>query len=278
MRLAAKGSARRLQTAVLIWLLFATLAGSDPARGQESGEGQIPPTLMAPLGVLRVRSEPSGALVTLVGAHRWRGTTPWDLQRGLEGTYRVSATLSGFERWRRTIEIAPGEVRDLSIELVAKRRWKAAARSAVIPGWGQRYAEQPGKGALFLLGIVGAAGGLWWLDEDYGDRVEAFRTARDAYLAEENVTLLADKRREMERAQGRAERAYDRRQVLLAATVGVYALSVLDAYLFFPEPSAGTYAGLAPWGKDGPGLALREDGPAGIGLSLLWPFQGGGTR
>ncbi|MBM3285746.1 MAG: PEGA domain-containing protein [Candidatus Eisenbacteria bacterium] len=278
MRLAGTGIARRLRGATLIGLLFATLAVPEPARGQEPGVQQVPPALLAPLGVLRIRSEPSGALVTLAGAHRWRGTTPWDLQRGLQGTYWVSATLSGFERWRRTIEIAPGDVRDLSIELVPKQRWKAAARSVLLPGWGQRYAEQPGKGALFMLGSLGAVGGLWWLDEDYKDHVESFRAARDAYLAEENVTWLDDKRRQMERAQRRADRAYDRRQVLLVATVGVYALSVLDAFLFFPEPAGGIYAGVAPWGAGGPMLAVGGEEPSGIGLSLRWPLHGGVKR
>jgi hypothetical protein len=79
-----------------------------------------PPSETPPTGVLRIRSEPTGAIVRLYGDHVWVGSTPWDLQRGITGTYRVVAHVEGYESWKRTITIAGGESKDLNIRLSPK--------------------------------------------------------------------------------------------------------------------------------------------------------------
>lgn len=229
-------------------------------------------------GILKIRSEPSGVLVHLLGEHRWTGTTPWELRRGIDGTYRVVAHLDGYEGWKRTITIGRGESRDLDIRLVPKAGWKAGLRSMIVPGWGQAYGEKPAKGALFLAGTALAAGGLVWANEDYRNRVDDYESARNAYLETTNIDELDPLRAKADRARGRADRAYDRRQALLYATVGLYAASLLDAVLLFPGPSEGSYASLSPWGTDGPQLALAPSREGNLTLALRWTEGKGGVR
>jgi hypothetical protein len=248
---------------------------AQPADGQtETGDAsQLPQPVLA--GVLRVRSEPPGALVVLEGDHTWRATTPWDLNRSLKGRYDVTAELSGYEPWRRTIHLVEGETRDLEIRLRQKQAWKAGLRSLLLPGWGQHYADQSGKGRLILLGGVAIAGALWWTHEDYQDRLGDFEDAKHAYS-----TASPDDRPELrsaaERSQRRAERAYDRRQLFLYAAGGLYAFAFIDSYFFFPRPSEGSFASLSPWGERGPSVALEGSPTGDIRLAVqLRGLQGG---
>ncbi|MDM7914645.1 MAG: DUF5683 domain-containing protein [Candidatus Eisenbacteria bacterium] len=255
-------------------------AGEDRGDRGDIAQAVAPPT--TPGGglagaSLRIRSEPPGALVVLEGEHEWRGVTPWDLQRGLQGRYAVTASLDGYERWQRTIDLEPGAARNLDIRLSRKQAWKAGLRSLFIPGWGQFYAGRPAKGTAFLVGTALAAGGLLWTEIEYQDRVDDFESARNAYLHEGRLDQFDERRAAAERAQDRADRAYDWRQGFLYATGGVWALSLIDALFFFPSPSEGSFASISPWGNDGPELGLRprEDGAM---LVVRWNPQEGGSR
>jgi hypothetical protein len=244
--------------------------------------GQTPPTTSGvsptpPTGILRIRSEPPGAVVRLLGDHRWSGTTPWDLQRGIEGTYRIVARMDGYEDWRRTVEIARGETRDLDIRLTPKAAWKAGLRSIIFPGWGQFYAEKHAKGTVFAVGTVALAGALLWTNEEYRDRTDDYRAARRVYM---DATTLADLdrlRADSDRARARADRAYDRRQASLYAAAGLYAAAILDAVLLFPGASEGNFASVAPWGDRGPQFSVGA--PRGdLAVCVSWTGWEGGAR
>ena len=107
--------------AILAVCLGSVLCINGPVEGQPQYPQGNNPLQTAPAEILRIRSEPSGAVVTLVGDHKWKGITPWDLNRGLTGSYEVHANLKGYERWERTIHLAGGEIRDLEIQLHPKR-------------------------------------------------------------------------------------------------------------------------------------------------------------
>lgn len=230
-----------------------------------------------PTGILRIRSEPSGALVRLYGDHRWTGTTPWDLQRGIEGTYRVVAQMDGYEGWERSVTVMRGESRELEIRLSPKQAWKAGIRSLILPGWGQAYSGRETKAGIFMFGTLVLTGGLVWANEDYRDRTDEYRSARRAYFDETSLDELDALRARADRAQQRADRAYDRRRIVMYAAAGAYAASFLDAVLLFPAPSAGSFASVAPWGEHGPEVSLSA--PRGeLALLLRWTGTEGGAR
>lgn len=252
-------------------LAGSSLGAAAQAPPEDGGEA-------AAAGRLRVVSQPSGAIVTLAGEHRWRGTTPWEVDRGLTGSYEVTARLRGFEQWKRDIDLKSGENRELSIRLTPKRAWKAAARSILIPGWGQNYGERHGKGRAFLLGA--AAGGIawFWTNEIYQDRVDDYRSAREDYFSEDRWEELAALKARSDRAERRADQAYDHRTIAMAATAGIYAVSVIDALFFFPEPSEGSFTDLTLWEDGGARLALSPRGIAGLAISLDLATAKGGAR
>jgi hypothetical protein len=261
------GAARWLLPLMAAALVCRSAAAQPPAPTQET-----PPT-----GILQIRSEPPGAMIRLYGEHRWTGTTPWDLQRGIEGDYRVVARLAGYEKWQRTVTVVRGESRELDIRLTPKEAWKAGVRSMILPGWGQAYSERPGKGAIFTFGTLALAGGLVWFDEDYRNRTDDYKNARRSYFDATNVDELDALRARADRASDRADRAYDRRRLFLYATAGAYAASVLDAFFLFPEPAEGSFASVSPWGERGPEISLGA--PRGeLALSVRWMPTEGGAR
>ncbi len=227
---------------------------------------------------LRMVSEPSGAMVTLEGVHRWRGTTPWEIERDIAGKYEVRVELKGYEDWSREIDLRPGEDRELTVKLARKQAWKAAARSLLVPGWGQFYADERGKGYLFLLGAAAGGIAIALTEEDYQDRVDDYRAARNAYFGEDRLEELPALRARADRERRDADRAYDRRQVALLATGAIYAISLLDAALFFPEPAEGSFADFAPWGDEGPRLGIASRGADGVALLLSLSGSKGGSR
>jgi hypothetical protein len=213
----------------------------------------------------------------LQGGHTWKATTPWDLNRSLSGRYEVTAELSGYELWKRSIHLVPGENRDLEIRLRAKQAWKAGLRSLLFPGWGQLYSDQNEKGRLIMLGGLAVAGGLWWTHEEYRDRVDDHDDAWDSYINTPRVGEELDARREAwKRAQRRADSAYDRRQLFLLVGGGLYAFAFIDSYFFFPRPSEGSFASVSPWGARGPSLALEGSQAGDVRLAVhLRGFEGG---
>jgi hypothetical protein len=228
--------------------------------------------------MVRIRSEPSGALVTLSGEHVWRGSTPWDLTRGLRGDYEVTAELSGYERWRRKIHLAEGETRELAIRLDRKTALKAAFRSVLLPGGGQFYAERPKKGAFFLAGTAVAAGGLLWAHEVYNDDLDELGDARRAYQGASTVDEIERLRPIFEDRRRDADRSFDRRQVMLGITVGLYAASILEALFHFPGPGEGRFASVGPWGEDGPHVSLQAAAGGGLAFRFDWIARGGHER
>ena len=68
---------------------------------------------------LRLKSAPAGASVTVDG--RFRGRTPMELALVPDKKHRVELFKPGHERATRNIQFEPGETRDLSLRLVARR-------------------------------------------------------------------------------------------------------------------------------------------------------------
>lgn len=92
------------------------LAGLEPQRAdlrlEPRQSGEVAVTLLAKLGTVQVRSEPSGAQVYLDGA--LAGTSPAALVNVNGGTHQLRLTLDGYAAWTKEVTVKPED--NLTIE------------------------------------------------------------------------------------------------------------------------------------------------------------------
>jgi hypothetical protein len=191
-----------------------------------------------------VISDPPGAEVTLQGDVTVSGITPATFNQMLIGDYRLKISRHGYENYKTKVVIDPSKPLQFDVTLSRKTKFKAAIRSLVIPGWGQRYGDQKAKGYLFSALALGSVAAFLITDDD-------FRTKRDRYddrLAEYDELAksgtyeqLAAFKPTLDAAQEDAYDAETLRRVAVGAVIGAWSVSVLDAIFFFPEEK-GTFS------------------------------------
>jgi hypothetical protein len=199
--------------------------------------------------VVSITSKPSGATVVLSGDYTVAGVTPTTFSQSLLGLYRIAAHHEGYETYHSTVVFSGSEAVALDIKMVPKTRLRAAMRSLVVPGWGQRYADNKGKGALLTIGTLATAtvAGIMHLRydsrrDDYDDFNATYQKTRSV---EEREQMLA----KLYALQKDAYNAERDRNVVAAVLAGIWAYNVLDAILFFPDYGlsvSGTKLGFYP--------------------------------
>ncbi|MEZ5359004.1 MAG: PEGA domain-containing protein [Candidatus Zixiibacteriota bacterium] len=201
---------------------------------------QTPAAMAQSNGNVVINSTPQGALVTIIGEFQLSGVTPVKFDVPLSGKYDIIVTREGYETYRSTSYFSETQNAQLDITLKKKTRTKAFFRSAIIPGWGQRYYGSSKKSTLITMGAIGAVAGYLIVKDDYDNKVDEYNTARRAYADatqwEDLVRLEADVRY----TQGRANDAEDKVNIMIAAAAGIYIFNLLDTILFFPEHSSYT--------------------------------------
>lgn len=206
-------------------VLTATLPDSAAwAQNAPAPAVNVPPAIS-----LVVNSTPSGATVLLHGPYELVGTTPWTITRDLTGVYQLEVRKSGYESWKGEVVVAPGAGSAIDVDLHAKSRLRAFARSLVVPGWGQSYLGNPNRGRTYLALEVLALGGWAYTQAVYQEKVDDFDRAAKNYRNEHRESELPALRRKLNQANDDADTAYDRRQLVAGAVVGVWALSLCDA-------------------------------------------------
>jgi hypothetical protein len=206
---------------------------------------------------LFIQSDPIGAVVTLSGPYEWVGQTPWRLLRDVTGVYKVEARMPGYETWRDEVSLGPRGVHELNIRLGRRTKLKALGRSLLIPGWGQDYQGETGKGIAFTSLAVLSVGGLLWTHIEYQDRVNDFNRAKAAYEASTEQPDLAALRSQVQLESSRAEHAFHRRNIADGIAAGVWAFSALDVLLFSS-------------GGEGRGAAAQANAAAAHDQGLRW--------
>jgi hypothetical protein len=216
---------------------------------------------------LDVRSYPQGAQVTLTGEVMVSGITPATFNHTLVGDYKLELRKYGYETYRTHVTLDPAKLTEINVRLSPKTRFKAAARSFIIPGWGQRYTDQKSKGLLFTALAVGSVAAYLIADHDFDDKREVLndrlRQYDRAYRSGsyDEVVRSYD---ELDAAQGEAYDAENTRRITIGAVVGVWCLNLVDALFFFPEERT-TFSVK--------GLAVGSSGrPGEVGLSVSMGF------
>ncbi len=200
--------------------LIACFASAAP--GQEADE-------------IVINTRPTGATVYLSGDYDLVANTPVRLPIDIAGRYKAKITRPGYETWKGDLTFVPGSANDFEIKLSMKTRYKAAFRSIFIPGWGQIYSDQPSKGMLFTASAVVSAATIFFTDRIYGDKSRDYSVA----LAEFNsASSIEDKNRLKVVVNEKQREAYDAetdRNMAVAVGIGVWALNIIDALVFYPE-------------------------------------------
>ncbi len=104
-----------------------------------------------------------------------------------------------------------------SESVVLRSKWDSTYRSAVLPGWGQFYNNQPVKGAIFSGSIVALATAAIVL-HIFGMKAE------DSYKSATNRADAID-------YHDKAETYYTWRNISTYGMIGVWAINIIDAYV-----------------------------------------------
>ena len=217
---------------------------------------------------LIVRSAPEGAEVVLKGDAVVAGVTPTFFRQGLVGEYRVEIKKHGYEKYSTKVVLDPSRQMEVSVSLSRKTGFKAALRSLVIPGWGQRYGDQNTKGVLFHLMAAGSVAAFLIADQDFNDKYDLFTEEEAAFdsvrAAGGSYQDMQRAHRELVQAQQRAYDAENTRRITIGVAAGVWALNLIDALFFFPD-EGGTFS------VKGLTVTPTAD-PGSVGLTLTHSF------
>jgi hypothetical protein len=221
-------------------LLLAAPVLAQPPRSQNPG--------FLTAGSLTVMSRPGGAAVRITGDQSVVGRTPFTLDRGLVGRYVITGSEIGYERWRRTISLDGVSADTIWMTLSQKNPAMAGLRSIILPGWGQFYDDNPGRGTIFLGAAILAGAGYAFAEIRMNDR--------------EDDLAAATTPEEVEHATERLDDARDLRKYVLIGGGVVWGLSVIDAIASVPRPVGPVLLGarIAP--------SLRLTGRDGVGVTI----------
>ena len=214
-----------------------------------------------------VTTQPPGAEVILDGEAVVSGISPAFFPQGLVGAYKVRIKKYGFETKVTEVVLDPTRRITVDIKLSPKTRLKAIARSLIVPGWGQAYAEQKTKGYVFGTLALGAVGTYLVAEKHFQDRKDAYDQLLhvwDSTAAHGSIDDLRRMKFYLDKAQNSAYDAENVRRGTIGAVIGVWSLAFLDAMFFFP--GGGTTI-------DVKGLSLEpEVSPTQFGFALTRRF------
>ncbi len=221
----------------LVLSLAIALLGVAPAMGQDKTQ-KTAGADTTPVPGLTVTCNPEGALVELTGVASLAGLSPVYFSQGIPGIYELKVSKTGYETYRRKVQISVDRVEQVDVRLDPKTRGKAAIRSLIWPGWGQSYAGQKGKGTFMRIVAVAAGATAVLAELSYQNKKDDFDVANASYqnaLQNGSVEGLTVWRSRLEVAQTDAHDAESFRRAAVGGAIAVWAVSFLDALFFFPS-------------------------------------------
>ena len=183
-----------------------------------------------------VKSEPSGAMVYVKGENSYVGVTPFKLKSNFRGIYEIISFKKGYEKQKHIYLFNGNERGILRLKLIPKTQLKAGIRSFIFPGWGQFYSERKTSGMLISLLQFGTIISMVKYVKDYDKAVDEYEKALTIYeknkktynLRDTYWNIVVDK-------HNRADDIYNKRQIWMTITCGLWIYNILDAIFFFPS-------------------------------------------
>lgn len=189
-------------------------------------------------GEVTIHSVPEGAQVTLTGDMVVSGITPVQFHQPLMGVYTLEVTCPGYEKYTSRIILDPTRPIDISVKLSPRTRFKALARSLLVPGWGQRYSEQGTKGYLFGLMAVGSVVAYLIADDKFDEKYDTYLSRQreyDSLLVHGSIAEVRRLKSSLDAAQADAYDAENVRRFTIGTVIAVWGVNILDVLFFFPE-------------------------------------------
>jgi len=200
------------------------------------------------------------------------------------GLYVIRCELSGYHPFVQEVRLESDEDWiKVHVRLMPFNKKTAIFSNILIAGSGQRYLGKRIRGWIFtgaeIGGLVVAING----ELSYQNHYDDFKLAMDKYQQAVGEEEIAFHRKQAAEAFANAESALDLRDTGLIVAVGAIVLSVLDAWLFFPEVVAG--AGPGPVGDHADparlndGAGVRSAGEPNLAIAHMLGFtSSGGAR
>jgi hypothetical protein len=184
--------------------------------------------LVPETGLVDVVSHPSGARLFIDGVAV--GVTPLDSLRLDSGQCYVRMERHLHEAWAGSLNVLGGATTSLEISLDEKTRGKALLRSALLPGWGQRYGERKALGWSYTLAQVASLGFATYSFVRYDESLSEYEDAKAAYegALDNHDELWQD-------LQGKHDTLRDDRRMrsyAVSFAAGMYVWNLMDTLLF----------------------------------------------
>ncbi len=150
------------------------------------------------------------------------------------GEYTLEASMKGYLEKDTTFVVADAKTIFLSMSLKTKRfnRTSAFFLSTLFPGLGQFYAQRGVASGFFLFaGLVGSAATGYTIYQAE-ELARSYTDAREAYKGETVVSLIDNKRTDMDDKWQSYQDAVQIRDICIGVTAGVWFLNMIDAVAF----------------------------------------------
>jgi len=201
--------------------------------------GLASPTLAATL----VLTGPDGATVSLNGQDLGSFPLPGPLTLD-SGLYRIRCQVSGYQEFTQDVRLeSEDDWIQVQVRLLPLSKKTAMLTNVLIAGSGQRYLGQRTKGWIFTGAEIGGLVLAIFGELSYQNHKNEYLLAMDKYHQAITEEEIARHRQEAEDAFAAGEDALSQRDTGLYVAVGAIVLSVLDAWLFFPDVVAGAGPG-----------------------------------
>ncbi len=183
---------------------------------------------------LVMTSMPSGSEIELWGDIEIKGRTPFSTTNLPTGRYHIKVWKKGYECRECSVDLEPGERLVLAIELKPKDRWNAALRSAIVPGWGQRYSERSAEGWMVTIGELAAVSvmGYWWWR--YSETIDDYDMIRWNYEQAHSIAEIERYKQELLDLHQISEDQYQYMEQAALVAGGLWAFGLLRSLLFLP--------------------------------------------
>lgn len=242
---------------------------------EETGNGIV----VEETGILEVITKPRGAKVILDG-YRIKGTTPLTIDGLSVGEHYLVLQKEGYAEIRRSVIIEqnkktkfkeklplPGSPVKVEKEKVITKSG-AVLRSAIIPGFGQYWAERKIPAGVYLVGEIAAVGFLVYAISNNSSLVDDYDQARYRYQQADAYEVDA-RRKEMETAWTDADDSKSLVVTASAVLAGWHLVNIVDAVLFTKsEIPTGDPFGSKPFISPALVFDSRGDATPGIKFSI----------
>ncbi len=165
----------------------------------------------------------------------WQGSR---IKKDLQvGYYTLRVHQKNYKTWEETFVIKENQQKDLQVELSAFTLKPGTKANSIIwsfflPGAGQWYSHDTGRGWLYFLSGLASVGSSIYCHMEVDQLSQDYQSIKRDYRTSEDPQVIAETRIESQQIYDQIEQYQDYREISYIAAGAVYALSLLDAIIF----------------------------------------------